>query len=334
MVDAIPLSLQATYRDLLDRHARRPSPEVEGSVLKVENKDNPYWVVRHRIGNSVTERRIGPDADPAAQERAERLRRENQVLQAWARDAAGLVAQLRAARMPTPTTGTGKLINALSRAGLFRSGGILAGTHAFGLYALELGVRLRDTLVLTEDVDIAAARSIRVIMDDGANLTTSLAGIGLRPIAGPGQPHPVRWETTDGVALDALTPRRRGSEAVVPLEGLGIWAQALAYLEFSLVEPVDAVVLYREGIHVRIPAPERYAIHKLITASVRTGTHRAKVEKDLEQAESLIEVLTEARPYELAGALDDARSRGRKWREALDASLARRPEVAGMLKGV
>ena len=222
MVDAIPLSLQTTYRDLLDRQARRPSPEVEGSVLGVENKDNPYWVVRHRIGGTVTERRIGPDGDAAVREKAERLRQENKALQAWARDTAGLVAQLRAARMPTPTTGTGKLINALSRAGLFRSGGILAGTHAFGLYALELGVRLHDSLVMTEDVDIAAARSIRVIMDQSASLTASIAGIGLRPVAGPDQPHPVRWETSEGVALDVLTSRRRGSHAVVRLEGLGI----------------------------------------------------------------------------------------------------------------
>lgn len=334
MVDAIPLSLQTTYRDLLDRQARRPSPDVEGSVLKVENKGNPYWVVRQRVGDAVTEHRIGPDGDAAAQATARRLRRENEELQAWARDTAGLVAQLRAARMPTPTIGTGKLINALARAGLFRSGGILAGTHAFGLYALELGVRLRDALSLTEDVDIAAARSVRVITDEGASLTASIAGIGLRPIAGPDQPHPVRWETADGVALDVLTPRRRGSEAVARHEGLGIWAQALAYLEFGLVEPIDAVVLYREGIHVRIPAPERYAIHKLIIASVRTDTHRAKVEKDLAQAESLIEVLTESRPHELARALDDARKRGRKWRDAINDSLVRRPGIAEMLKRV
>jgi len=333
MSDAIPLSLQTTYRDLLDRQMRRPSPETEGSVLRVENKANPYWVVRRRIGDAVVERRIGPDND-ATRERAERLRRDNQALQAWARDAGGLVAQLRAARMPTPTAGTGKLINALARAGLFRSGGVLAGTHAFGLYALELGVRLRDVLAQTEDVDVAAARSVRVITGERASLTASLDGIGLRPVAGPDEPHPVRWETTEGVVLDILTPRRRGSAAVVRHDGLGVWAQALAYLEYALVGPMDAVVLHREGVPVRIPAPERYAVHKLIVASARTGTHRAKVEKDLAQAAALIEVLAQSRPYELAAALDDARGRGRKWRGAIDASLVRRPDINEMLESV
>jgi hypothetical protein len=38
----IPLSLQTTYRDLVDRHARRPSPEIDGSVLRVTNKVGAY----------------------------------------------------------------------------------------------------------------------------------------------------------------------------------------------------------------------------------------------------------------------------------------------------
>ncbi len=326
MPDAIPLSLQTTYRDLLDRHARRPTPEIEGSVLRVENRGGGYWVVRRRIGDAVTERRVGPD-NAAMRGRAETLRRQNEDLAAWRRGAGQLVAQLRAARMPTPTAGTGKLVNALARAGLFRSGGVLAGTHAFGLYALELGVQLRDSLAVTEDVDIAAARTVRVVTDEAASLTASLEGVGLRPLAGPGEPHPVRWETPDGVVLDILTPRRRGAATVLRHDGLGVWAQALPYLEFSLVDPIDAVALYREGVPVRIPAPERYAIHKLLVASARTGTHRAKVEKDLAQAAALIEVLAESRPFELATAFEDARGRGPKWRAAIETSLSRRPDI-------
>jgi hypothetical protein len=233
--------------------------------------------------------------------------------------------------MPTPTTGTGKLINALARAGLFHGGGVLAGTHAFGLYALELGVRLRDSLAMTEDVDVVAARGVRVVTDEAASLVGSLDSLGLRPVAGPGDPHPVRWETSDGVIIDILTPRRRGADAIVRHEGLGIWAQALPYLEFSLVDPIDAVALYREGVRVRIPSPERYAIHKLIVATARTGTHRAKVEKDLAQATALIEVLVEARPYELAVALADARARGPKWGKAISASLSLRPDMSMLL---
>ena len=330
MPEMIPLSLQTTYRDLLDRHARRPTPEIEGSILRVENKGGAYWVARRRIGDVVSERRIGPDND-AVRARAELIRLQNDDLATWGRGASQLVAQLRAARMPTPTTGTGKLINALSRAGLFRSGGVLAGTHAFGLYALELGVHLSHSLAQTEDIDSAAARKVRVLTDDAISLAASLDGLGLRPVAGPGEPHPVRWETSDGVVLDILTPRRRGTDSVVRHEGLGVWAQALPYLEFSLIDPIDAVALYREGLYVKIPSPERYAVHKLIVAAVRTGTHRAKVEKDLAQAAALIEALVEGRPYELSAVLAEARGRGPKWRAAIAASLSRRPDISESL---
>ncbi len=326
MSQPIPLSLQTTYRDLLGRHARRPTPEIEGSVASIENKGNRYWVARRRTGSRVLEARIGPDTE-AVRARAETLREQNDALRVWASEASGLVAQLRAARMPVPTPGTGKLINALARAGLFRAGGLLAGTHAYGLYALELGVRAPDELAMTEDVDVAAPRSVRIITEERSSLTSDLEGVGLRPIAGPGEIHPLRWETEDGVVLDVLTPKGRGGEAAVRHDGLGVWAQALSFLDFSLVDPIDAVVLYREGLPVRIPAPERFAVHKLIVSSIRRGTHRAKVEKDLAQAAWLVSVLCEARPFELSAALDDARRRGPKWRKAIDTALERREDI-------
>ncbi|MDP5217104.1 GSU2403 family nucleotidyltransferase fold protein [Ruegeria sp. 2205SS24-7] len=330
MADSYPLAVQTTYRDLLDRHLRRPRPDVPGSILLVSNKGGAYWVARQRVGQGVVEQRIGPDTTEIRAQ-AERLKVENDKAQDWNRDAGALVAQLRAARMPVPTAGTGKLINALDRAGFFAEGGVLAGTHAFGLYALELGVRLEDALALTEDVDIAATKAVRVLADETASLTRALDVIGLRPVAGPMEPHPVRWETADGVVLDILTPKRRGGEAVVHHDGLGVWAQALPYLDYLLADPIAAVLLYREGVLVRIPAPERYAVHKLIVASARTGTHRAKSDKDLHQAAALIRVLADARPYELAAAYDVAKANGPKWRSAIAASLRRREDIAAIL---
>jgi hypothetical protein len=54
---------------------------------------------------------------------------------------------------------------------------------------------------------------------------------------------------------------------------------------------------------VRVPVPERYAIHKLIVSQLRTKTS-SKPEKDLHQAATLIEALSERFP----GALEDALS--------------------------
>lgn len=330
MTTHLPLSLQTTYRDLLDRQNRRPTPEVEGSIVLAGNKGRRYWVARRRIGSRVVETRIGPDNDNN-EVRAEELRRQNAALQEWRRDTGRLVSQLRAAGMPTPTPGTGKLINALARVGLFSSGGVLAGTHAYGLYALELGAYPKHDLAMTEDVDIAAQKSVRILSQRTGSILSSLKGIGMRPVAGPGEEHPVRWQTEDGVVLDLLTPKGRGRKTSVRHEGLGVWAQALNYLDFSLENAIDAVTLYREGIPVRIPAPERFAVHKLIVASARRGTYRAKSEKDLAQAEWLIGALAESRPFELLDALEQARSRGPKWRRAIEGSLDRRPEMKDVI---
>lgn len=333
MSETYPLALQTTYRDLLDRHLRRPRPEVEGSVLEVTNSGKRYWVARRRIGASVAEHRIGPD-NAETRARAAALKQQNADLGEWRRETGRLVAQLRSSGMPTPTIGTGKLINALGRAGFFDRGGVLAGTHAFGLYALELGVRLEATLAQTEDVDVAADRHVDVVADDRTSLSRSLLSLGLAQVSGPLEAHPVRWETDDRVLLDVLTPLRRSGAGAVFHDGLGVWAQALPFLEFSLQETIQAVALYREGILVRVPAPERYAIHKLIVASARQGSHRAKSGKDLMQAAVLIEALAEARPYELAAAYKDAMARGPRWRSSVAQSLSRRPDIAEVIAGV
>lgn len=159
----------------------------------------------------MIEAHSGPDTDES-KECAEQVRQENEALKARSGDASALVAQLHAVRLPMPTTGTttGKLILALERAGLFRAGGFLAGTHSSGLYALELGVRLAHALAQTDDKDAAADREVDVIAAERTSLTNSLDGIGLRPVAGSMEAHPVRWDTEDGV-LDILAPRRRGA---------------------------------------------------------------------------------------------------------------------------
>lgn len=49
----------------------------------------------------------------------------------------------------------------------------------------------------------------------------------------------------------------------------GASADPLRFLDFLIYEPVRAVLLHKSGISVIVPAPERYAVHKLIVASRR-----------------------------------------------------------------
>jgi hypothetical protein len=67
-----------------------------------------------------------------------------------------------------------------------------------------------------------------------------------------------------------------------------------------------------------VPAPARYAVHKLIIATRRAQTAAAKARKDVEQAIALIRALAEDQPDELARAYQEAGSRGEQWRRALN----------------
>ena len=141
-----------------------------------------------------------------------------------------------------------------------------------------------------------------------------------------------RWAMRDGGAtVDFLVPLMREGKDIVHLKPLGVFAQGLPFLNFLIAEPIPAVALYRSGILVQIPRPERYAIHKLIVAQRRSGPVRAKAVKDLAQAHALISVLVEDRPHELEEAYQTALKSGPKWREAIQRSLKQRPEIEALM---
>ena len=73
-------------------------------------------------------------------------------------------------------------------------------------------------------------------------------------------------------------------------------------------------LLYRAGVLVQVPRPERYAIHKLIVADRRRdGPDALRARKDGAQAAFLIEVLSEERPEYVAEAYAVALANGPAW---------------------
>jgi hypothetical protein len=122
-------------------------------------------------------------------------------------------------------------------------------------------------------------------------------------------------------------------EGIRELPALGVSAQALRHLDYLLEDPIPAVSLYRSGVLVQIPRPERYAIHKLIVAERRkAGPDTLKARKDRAQADFLIRVLAETRPDELRNAFDEAVRRGPKWKMRIDAALKKLPASSDDIK--
>ena len=79
--------------------------------------------------------------------------------------------------------------------------------------------------------------------------------------------------------VDFLVPKMQDENDVLMLEPLGVYAQALSFLNFLICEPIPAVGLYRNSVLVQIPRPERYAVHKLIVAQRRKSSSQAKARK-------------------------------------------------------
>jgi len=329
-----PLSAQTIYQDLVETHRSRSVSAVGGTPFLKELPQGKYWYARQRIGDRPVDRYIGPDS-PALRKQLESAAEHQEAQRNFDRRAAKFVAQLRSAGLPAMDRTTGAVVGAMARVGVFRLGGTLVGTHAFRLYAAELGASFSGTMAATEDVDVAAFENLKLVIADEVDpsIAATFKALHLEPAPGLDPKHrPTRWRMRDGgTTVDFLVPRMREGKDIVYLNPLGVYAQGLPFLNFLIAEPIPAVALYRSGILLQIPRPERYAIHKLIVAQRRSGPARAKAVKDLAQAQALIAVLIEDRPAELEEAYQTALASRPKWREAIERSLKQRPEIMALI---
>ena len=300
-----------------------------------------YWYHRayNRTAGKDTVRYLGP-ATAALSARIERHR----ALKLDVRGRRQLVSTLRRAGFPAPDTFTGEVLAAMARAGLFRLRACLVGTVAYQCYPALLGLRLPVTAMRTEDVDLAQFHAIAVGIGEAAEpLLDALREVDPTFAPVPSLRSPLlsnALRTARGYRVELLTPHEGPDErgdALVPLPSLpGLGAQPLRFLDYLLLGEVPTVVLHGPGIAVNVPAPERYAVHKLIVATRRGGPGRLKVAKDLAQAGSLIRALLATRQADLLrDAWDDAWQRGPRWRQALARGRQRLdPEAAAALAAV
>jgi hypothetical protein len=107
------------------------------------------------------------------------------------------------------------------------------------------------------------------------------------------------------------------------MKGLEAGAAPLQHIDWLISEPVRTVALWGAGVPINVPQPARFAVHKLILAQKRHAGMRVKRQKDLAQADALIEALLVNDPYALQDAMDDARAQGRNgWSVPIERSLA------------
>lgn len=325
------------YQDLLRLNLDDRAAALIGTIEERHRGDRTYLYEKFRIGTAMHSRYLGEDK-PDLRERLARATALRAETDARKSKMTRLARVLRAEGFITMDRETGSMLLAFARAGLFRLGGTLVGTGAYGLYQGELGVRMDyEELAQTGDVDFASFERLSVALEDKVEETPSeiLDALHFDPVPGIADRQVWRWrQSSTGAMVEFLTPAF-GDERVKPLPALGVSAQALNYLNFLIAEPIYAVALYRSGVLVQIPRPERYAVHKLIVADRRKdGPDRLKARKDRAQAAFLIEVLAQDRPDDLADAYRTARAHGPRWCQRIDASLARMPGTAEKLSAL
>ena len=314
----IPLSLQTLYAELVQQvHA---VVERSASLYRRETGGVSYIYAKRSVGRIRRDLFIGRADDPQALERTTLIEQENGAAKARI----SLVSTLRRAGIPSPTQVLSQVLDACEEAGLLRQT-VLVGTAAYQCYSAPVGHALPSAAMMTQDADLATASLAISSVDAGETLETVLkrADPTFRPLPGLDRAAPPSHFRSDaGFMVDLLTPQlRRSDPNPMPLPALAAGATPLQHLAWLIEAPMDAAVLYRAGIAVRVPQPARFAVHKLIVAQKRGGD-TSKRAKDLKQADALIAALKASDPFALSDALEDACAQGAAgWQRPIERSL-------------
>lgn len=334
-----PLSsiAMSAYTDLVRLLKDDVLSGIEGKPTLKPRGDRAYWYAARRVGSEMHFTYIGED-NAETRTRIDRIETLRLTAEERRAERSRLVRLLRAEGMTPTDRATGSILSAMAAAGTFRLGGTIVGTNAFRLYEGELGIRLPlGGMANTGDIDIAQFQKLSLALEDQVNpgLPETFSALKFEPLPGIEPGRIWRWmQGGSGQLVEFLTPAF-GEETVRDLPALGVNAQALNYLNFLIAEPIHAAAIYRSGILVQVPRPERYAIHKLIIADRRRdGAGSLKAAKDREQAAYLIAALAEDRPDDLSGAYSMALNAGPRWREHIANTLRRMLDTKALLDGL
>lgn len=334
-----PLSsiAMSAYTDLVRLLKDDALSGIEGKPTLKPRGDKAYWYAVRRVGSEMRFSYIGED-NSETRARIDRIESLRATAEERKAERSRLVRLLRAEGMTPTDRATGSILSAMATAGTFRLGGTIVGTNAFRLYEGELGIRLPlGGMANTGDIDIAQFQKLSIALDDQVSpgLPETFSVLRFEPLPGLDSGRTWRWmQGGSGQLVEFLTPAF-GEETIRELPALGVHAQALNYLNFLIAEPIQAAAIYRSGILVQVPRPERYAVHKLIIADRRRdGAGSLKATKDREQAAFLIAAMAEDRPDDLSRAYETALNAGPRWREHIANTLKRMPDTMTILNGL
>lgn len=297
-----------------------------GGVSQQRRGDRAYHVWKWRDWSSRQRLSyIGPVGDEIADESAAALRERVAEMQT-------VVPSLRMLRREGYATVDAKsyaTIAVLHNHGIFAAGGILIGSHAYGAMLNKTGVR--TSIARTDDIDIARASALAFKRAPGKSLLEMLRESGVNFVEIPQLKHkqpPTSYKEVGRATfrVDLLVPAFDETFPIIEVPELKAHATGLPYLGYLLAETQPAAIIAKTGcLSVRIPVPERFAVHKLVVSQLRSRSE--KVAKDRHQAAVLASAMADEDPGAIADAVGAMSKRmARHFRNAL-------PAVRGLLEG-
>lgn len=289
----------------LQNSAEQQAEALLGSPGTLAERTNAtgtrFWV--HRYSDAAGRRQevyLGKADEPAVIARvanlSERIRRAN--------DAIASIRLLARAGFATVDRKAFATLASLHNHGLFRAGALLVGSHAYGALLNVLGVRA--VAYSTEDVDIARREQLAISGVPPFIDMLRETGLDFFPVPALHRRAPSTSFAERGgsrLRVDLLVPSPDSEYPTIPVPELGAHAKGLPYLAYLLGVSQEVPILSPHGVvMVRVPVPERFAVHKLIVSQLRAGA-RTKPEKDLRQAGTVIEAVTERFPNAVTDAL-------------------------------
>jgi hypothetical protein len=326
-IEHLPNSLLVQYSELMQNCVR---PISDGSNLSFKNKEikgKRYWYLYISVGSTRREHYLGEETTQLL----DRIDDEKALWESENDDRdlrQRLVNMLIGGGMTTVGKDEGKVISLLERNGVFLAGAALVGTFAFRAYANMLGVSWASDIG-TQDIDIAAdnhyplaLRRSRSPIQLGQLILDSGMGFVEVPALNRKQPSTSFKIRGRELIVDVLAPMRgRETSRPVHLEDIGTYASPLRDLDYLLEDIQPAVLLYKHGIMVNVPAPGRFAIHKCVISQKRPAALATKALKDRSQAEQIFRVLLEDRPSDIALAYEAAKVQGEAFIKSFETGL-------------
>ncbi|GMR18194.1 MAG: GSU2403 family nucleotidyltransferase fold protein [Gammaproteobacteria bacterium] len=340
-IQRLPDTVTLQYSELMQQCVH---PAPDGANISFKSKKvagKRYWYLYISLGVRRSEHYLGEETP----ELLDKMDEERGLWESTKDDRtvrARLVAMLLAGGATATPDNEGKVIALLERSGVFLAGGVVVGTLAFRAYANMLGVIWHSELQ-TRDIDIASDNNYPIVVPRSKkpiNLSNILldSGMGFLEVPALNQKSPSTKFKIRGqeLAVELLTPMR-GRESAKPIEipGLGAFAEPIRFLDYLLEDIQPATLLYKHGVFINVPAPARFAFHKLVVSQRRRAGAIEKIKRDLAQAEQLFEVLIEGRPGDLILAYEAAEKMGEKFIQQLTTGMKSiDPEVSESVRRI